>query len=80
MTNSYLEREVPTGVKEEHDDVNEANILGLTDDEYFHLKVILFVIVSDSPAACNLSGQSKKICYRCPHYFSETDSQYLSET
>jgi hypothetical protein len=33
MRDSYLEREVPTGVKEEHDDVNEANILGLTNDD-----------------------------------------------
>jgi hypothetical protein len=29
---SYLEREVPTSVKEDHDDVNEADILGFTDD------------------------------------------------
>jgi hypothetical protein len=33
MRNSYLEREVPTGVEEDHDDMNEANILGFTDDE-----------------------------------------------
>jgi hypothetical protein len=33
MRDSYLEREVPTGVEEEHDDVNEADILGLTDDD-----------------------------------------------
>jgi hypothetical protein len=33
MRNSYLEREVPTGVEEEHNnDVNESAILGLTDD------------------------------------------------
>jgi hypothetical protein len=32
MRDSYLEREAPTSVEEEHDDdVNEANILGLTD-------------------------------------------------
>jgi hypothetical protein len=32
MRDSYLEREVPTGVKEEYDDdVNETNVLGLTD-------------------------------------------------
>jgi hypothetical protein len=35
MRDSYLEREVPTGVEEEHDDVNEANILGLIDDIKF---------------------------------------------
>jgi hypothetical protein len=32
MGDSYLDREVPTGVKEEQDDVNDADILGLTDD------------------------------------------------
>jgi hypothetical protein len=47
--------------------------------EYFGLKAILFVIVSDSPAAHNLSGQSKKIGCGCPHCFREIDSQYLSE-
>jgi hypothetical protein len=30
MRDSYLEREVPTSVEEEHNDVNEADILGLT--------------------------------------------------
>jgi hypothetical protein len=33
MTDSYLEREVPTSVGEDHDDVNEADILGFTDDD-----------------------------------------------
>jgi hypothetical protein len=33
MRDSYLESEVPTGVEEEYDDVNEADILGLTDDD-----------------------------------------------
>jgi hypothetical protein len=28
-----VEREVPTGVEEDHDDVNEADILGFTDDD-----------------------------------------------
>jgi hypothetical protein len=32
MRDSYLEREPPTNVKEDHDDVNEVDILGLTDD------------------------------------------------
>jgi hypothetical protein len=48
--------------------------------EYFDLKAILFVIVSDSLMAHNLSGQSKKVGCRCPHCFRETDSQYLSES
>jgi hypothetical protein len=33
MRDSYMEREVPTSVEEDHDDVNEANILGFTDDD-----------------------------------------------
>jgi hypothetical protein len=32
MKGSYLEREVPTSVEEDHDDVNDADILGFTDD------------------------------------------------
>jgi hypothetical protein len=32
MRDSYLEREVPTSVEEEHDVVNEVDILGLTND------------------------------------------------
>jgi hypothetical protein len=32
MRDSYLEREVPTGVEEDQDDVNETDILGFTDD------------------------------------------------
>jgi hypothetical protein len=33
MRDSYLEREVPTSVKEDPDYVNEADILGFTDDD-----------------------------------------------
>jgi hypothetical protein len=33
MMNSYLEREVPTSVKEVYDNVNNVDILGLTDDD-----------------------------------------------
>jgi hypothetical protein len=33
MSDSYLEREVLTGVEEEHDDVNEVDILGFTDGD-----------------------------------------------
>jgi hypothetical protein len=33
MRDSYLEREVPTDVKEDHDDLNETDILGFTDDD-----------------------------------------------
>jgi hypothetical protein len=32
MRDWYLEREALTVVEEEHDDVNKANILGLTND------------------------------------------------
>jgi hypothetical protein len=38
------------------------------------------VTVSDSSAARNLSGHSKKVGYGCPHCFKEIDSQYLSES
>jgi hypothetical protein len=31
MRDSYLEREVSTGVEEGHDDVNKTDILGFTD-------------------------------------------------
>jgi hypothetical protein len=34
MRDSYLEREVPTSVDEDHDNVNEADILGFTDDAF----------------------------------------------
>jgi hypothetical protein len=33
IIDSYLEREVPTSVEEEEDDVNEIDILGFTDDD-----------------------------------------------
>jgi hypothetical protein len=33
MRDSYLEREVPTSIEEEHDDLNEVDILGFTDDD-----------------------------------------------
>jgi hypothetical protein len=33
MRDSYLKREVPTGVEEDHDDLNEVDILGFTDDD-----------------------------------------------
>jgi hypothetical protein len=48
--------------------------------EYFQVKTILFVTVSDSPAVCNSSEQRKKVGYGCPHCFREIDSQYLSES
>jgi hypothetical protein len=48
--------------------------------EYFGLKAILFVMVSDSPVARKMPRQSKKVSCGCPHYFRETNSQYLSES
>jgi hypothetical protein len=48
--------------------------------EYFGLKAILFVTVSDSPVALNMSGHNKKVGCSCPHCFREIDSQYLSES
>jgi hypothetical protein len=47
--------------------------------EYFGLKAILFVTVSDSLAARNLPGQSKKVGCGCPHCFREIDSQYWKD-
>jgi hypothetical protein len=35
MRDSHLEREVPTGVEEDHGDVNEADILGFIDVERY---------------------------------------------
>jgi hypothetical protein len=29
MRDSYLEKEIPTGVEEDHDDVSKADILGI---------------------------------------------------
>jgi hypothetical protein len=40
----------------------------------FSLKSFLFVTVSDSLAARNLSLQSKKVGCGCPHCFKEKDS------
>jgi hypothetical protein len=37
---SYVEREVPTVVKEEDDDVDEADILGLSNDDIMDQVVI----------------------------------------
>jgi hypothetical protein len=33
MMDSYMEREVPTSIEENHDDVNEVDILGFTNDD-----------------------------------------------
>jgi Fe-S-cluster formation regulator IscX/YfhJ len=33
MRDSHLEREVSTGVEEDHDNANEVDILGFTDDD-----------------------------------------------
>jgi hypothetical protein len=33
MRDSYVEREVPTSVKEDHDNVNKTDILEFTDDD-----------------------------------------------
>jgi hypothetical protein len=48
--------------------------------EYFGLKAILFVTVIESPVAGKFLGQSKKVGCRCPHYFREIESKYLSES
>jgi hypothetical protein len=48
MRDSYLEREVTTGVKEDHDDVNEVDILGFTDDD------IEFQVHNIEETVCNV--------------------------
>jgi hypothetical protein len=48
--------------------------------EYFLLKAILFVIVSDFSVARNLSVQSKKVGCGCPYCFRKIDSRYLSKS
>jgi hypothetical protein len=47
--------------------------------EYFQL-AILFMTISNSPAAHNLSGQSKIVGYESPHCFKQIESQYLNES
>jgi hypothetical protein len=48
--------------------------------EYFGLKAILFMTVSDFLAARNLSRQSKKVGCGCPHCFRKTDSIFEGAT
>jgi hypothetical protein len=45
---SYLEREVPTDLKEDHDDVNEEDILGFIDDD------IKFQVHNKEDMVCNV--------------------------
>jgi hypothetical protein len=45
MRELYLERDVPNGVEEDQDDVNEADILGFTDDDIeFHVHNIKEIV------------------------------------
>jgi hypothetical protein len=48
MGNLYLERDVPTGVEEDHDDVNKTNILRFTDDD------IEFQVHNIEEMVCNI--------------------------
>jgi hypothetical protein len=48
MGNLYLERDVPTGVEEDHDDVNKTNILRFTDDN------IEFQVHNIEEMVCNI--------------------------
>jgi hypothetical protein len=48
MRYSYLEREVPTGFEEDHDDVNEADIIGFTEDD------IEFQVQNKEEILCNV--------------------------
>jgi hypothetical protein len=51
MRDSYLEREIPTTIEEEHDDVNETYILGLTNDD------IKFQVHIREEMVCNVERQ-----------------------
>ena len=42
--------------------------------EYFKLRALLFVTISDSPAARNLSGQNKKLGCGCLHCLDKMES------
>jgi hypothetical protein len=48
MRDSYVEREVPTSVEEDYDDMNEADILGFTDDD------IEFQVHNIEEMVCNI--------------------------
>jgi hypothetical protein len=47
---SYVEREVPTGAEEDHNNVNEADIFGFTDDD------IEFQVHNIDDMVCNVEG------------------------
>jgi hypothetical protein len=48
MRDSYLEREVCSSVEEEHDTMNEEDILGLSDDDIMYQVVIKFHNIADN--------------------------------
>jgi hypothetical protein len=52
MRDSYLEREVPADVKEEYDDVNKVDMLGMTDDN------IVFQEHNVEEMVCNVERHS----------------------
>jgi hypothetical protein len=56
MMDSYLQREVPTSVQEEHNDMNEPEILWLTDDAIeFHVHNIEEMVYCNIPATPGLA-------------------------
>jgi hypothetical protein len=48
MRDSYMEREVPIGVEEDHGDLNETYILGFIDDH------IEFLVHNIEEMVCNI--------------------------
>jgi hypothetical protein len=54
MRDSYVGREVPTGVEEDHGDVNEVDILRFTDDD------IKFQVHNIEEMVCNVHIVSEK--------------------
>jgi hypothetical protein len=66
------------GSQQSRNDNDGVQIWDEHEREYFSLKTILFVTVSDSSVIRNLSGLSKNVGCRCPHYFRETDTIFES--
>jgi hypothetical protein len=58
MIDSYLKTEVPIGVKEDHDDMNEADILWFIDDD------IEFQVHNMEEMVCNVERHGNNDQYR----------------
>jgi hypothetical protein len=80
MRYSYLEREVPTGVEEDHDDANEADILGFTDDDIeFHMHNIEEMVHGDDDQYSNgeVAKYKKMIEDSKKPFYHDCATQYM---